>query len=87
MKTFPPSGEFGYRPSCGGPISQVGAVFLSLRLYRRLSLLLAGLVTRLHVGFPFSGTSVCGYFPPLLGTGALPPIPLCIPSGCVHPLG
>ena len=87
MKTFPPSGGFGYRPSCGGPISQVGAVFFGLRLYRRLSLLVAGLVMRLRVGFPFSGTSVRGYFPPLLGTGALPLIPLCIPSGCVHPLG
>ena len=86
MKTFPPSGGFGYRPSCGGPISQVGAVFFSLRSYRRLSLLLAGLVMRLRVGFPFSGTSVRGYFPPLLGMGALPPIPLCIPSGCGHPL-
>ena len=28
-----------------------------------------------------------GGFPRLLGTGALPPLLLCIPSGCGHPLG
>ena len=104
-----------------GHLSQVGAVFfLSLRSYRRLSLLLVGLVPGLcdgvsclrsglcssacdrnegypsfwwdwlwafAVGSPFSGSSVRGGFPHLIGTKALPMHLLCIPSGGGHPLG
>ena len=67
-KTIPPSGGIGSGPSRWGPLSWVRAVFFSLRPYRRLSLLLVVLVLGLRVGSPFSGTSVRGGFPHLLGT-------------------
>ena len=35
---------------------------------------------------PFSGSSVRGCFPHLLGTKALPTHLMCLPSGCGHPL-
>ena len=65
-KTIPPYGGIGSGPSRWGSLSQVKAVFFSLQSYRRLSLLLVGLVLGLRDGVTLLWDN--GGFPPLLGT-------------------
>ena len=85
-KTFPPSGGFGSWPSCWGPLSQVGAVFFGLRSYLRLSLLLAGLVLPLLVGFTLLRDQCEWGLPMFARNGGVASASPLYPSGCGHPL-